>query len=69
MAIFTFTLTLQEFVYALTFISPSDQKPITLGVATDLIRGDIFYRGEIMAGASIASIPVAIGTIFFSIVS
>ncbi|MFZ0177444.1 MAG: carbohydrate ABC transporter permease, partial [Pseudolabrys sp.] len=41
--IFTFTLTLQEFVYALTFVSASDQKPITRGVATDLIRGDIFY--------------------------
>jgi multiple sugar transport system permease protein len=63
--IFTFTLTLQEFVYALTFISASDQKPITLGVATDLIRGDIFYWGEIMAGALIASIPVAIAYNFF----
>lgn len=58
--IFTFTLTLQEFVYALTFVSSSAQKPITLGVATDLIRGDIFFWGEIMAGALIASIPVAI---------
>ena len=58
--IFSFTLTLQEFVYALTFISSSAQKPITLGVATDLIRGDVFYWGEIMAGALIASIPVAI---------
>jgi multiple sugar transport system permease protein len=58
--IFTFTLTLQEFVYALTFISSSAHKPVTLGVATDLIRGDVFYWGEIMAGALIASIPVAI---------
>jgi len=58
--IFTFTLTLQEFVYALTFISSSAQKPITLGVATDLIRGDIFFWGELMAGALIASVPVAI---------
>ena len=58
--IFTFTLTLQEFVYALTFISSSSQKPITLGVATDLVRGDIYYWGELMAGALIASIPVAI---------
>jgi len=58
--IFTFTLTLQEFVYALTFISSSAQKPITLGVATDLVRGDIFFWGEIMAGALLASIPVAI---------
>ena len=58
--IFTFTLTLQEFVYALTFVSSSDQKPITLGVSTDLIRGDVFFWGEIMAGALIAAIPVAI---------
>ena len=58
--IFTFTLTLQEFVYALTFISSTAQKPITLGVATDLVRGDVFFWGEIMAGALIASIPVAI---------
>ena len=33
--IFTFTLILQEFVYALTFVSAADQKPITLGVTTD----------------------------------
>jgi multiple sugar transport system permease protein len=58
--IFTFTLTLQEFVYALTFISSSAQKPVTLGVATDLVRGDIFFWGEIMAGALLASIPVAV---------
>src|SRR5665213_1698173 len=58
--IFTFTLTLQEFVYALTFISSSSQKTITLGVATDLVRGDIYFWGELMAGALIAAIPVAV---------
>jgi multiple sugar transport system permease protein len=58
--IFTFTLTLQEFVYALTFVSSSSQKPITLGVSTDVIRGDVFFWGEIMAGALIAALPVAI---------
>ncbi|HEU0061567.1 MAG TPA: carbohydrate ABC transporter permease [Hyphomicrobiaceae bacterium] len=58
--IFAFTLTMQEFVYALTFISSSDQKPVTLGVATDLVRGDIFYWGELMAAALISSVPVAI---------
>jgi multiple sugar transport system permease protein len=58
--IFAFSLTMQEFVYALTFISSSDQKPVTLGVATDLIRGDIFYWGELMGAALIASVPVAI---------
>jgi len=58
--IFAFTLTMQEFVYALTFISSSDEKPVTLGVATDLVRGDIFYWGELMAAALITSVPVAI---------
>jgi multiple sugar transport system permease protein len=58
--IFAFTLTMQEFVYALTFISSSDQKPITLGVATDLVRGDVYYWGELMGAALISSIPVAI---------
>ena len=60
--IFAFTLTMQEFVYALTFISSSDEKPLTLGVATDLIRGDIFYWGELMGAALIASVPVAINS-------
>ena len=55
--IFTFTLTLQEFVYALTFISSTAEKPVTLGVATDLIRRDIFFQWQ---AALIASIPVAI---------
>jgi multiple sugar transport system permease protein len=58
--IFAFTLTMQEFVYALTFISSSEDKPVTLGVATDLIRGDIFYWGELMGAALIVSVPVAI---------
>ena len=58
--IFTFTLTLQEFVYALTFISSAAQKTITLGVTTDLARGDVYFWGELMAGALIAGIPVAL---------
>src|SRR5512132_2616446 len=53
--IFSFTLAMQEFVYALTFISSSDQKPVTLGVVTDLVRGDVFYWGELMGAALIAS--------------
>ena len=58
--IFTFTLTMQEFIYALTFISSEIQVPVTLGVATDLVRGDIFYWGSLMAAALIASVPFAI---------
>lgn len=58
--IFAFTLAMQEYVYALTFVSSSDQKMITLGVVTNLIRGDVFFWGSLMAGALIVSIPVAI---------
>lgn len=58
--IFAFTLSIQEFVYALTFISPSSQKTVSVGVPTDLIRGDVYYWGSLMAGALIASIPVAV---------
>ena len=58
--IFAFTLTYQEFVYSLTFISASANKTISYGVTTDLIRGDVFYWGSLMAGALIGSIPVAI---------
>jgi len=62
---FAFTLALQDFIYALTFITTSSAKPVTLGVVTDLIRGDIFYWGELMAGALIAGLPVAIVYNFF----
>jgi multiple sugar transport system permease protein len=58
--IFAFTLSMQDFTYALAFVSVSDQKPVPLGVATDLVRGDIFYWGSLMAGALIAGIPVAL---------
>lgn len=58
--IFTFTLATQEFVYGLTFISTSAQKTISVGVPTDLIRGDVFYWGSLMAGALIPSIVIAI---------
>jgi len=57
--IFAFTLSIQEFVYALTFISPSAQKTVSVGVPTDLIRGDVYYWGALMAGALVATIPVA----------
>lgn len=62
---FAFTLALQEFIYALTFISTKQAKPVTLGVVTDLIRGDVFYWGELMAGGIIAGLPVAILYNFF----
>ena len=64
-AIFAFTLSMQDFVYALTFVSSSDQKVVTIGVVTELIRGDVFFWGSLMGGALIAGIPVAILYSFF----
>ena len=58
--IFAFTLTYQEFIYALTFISSSANKTISYGVTSDLVRGDVFYWGSLMAGALIGAIPVAV---------
>lgn len=58
--IFAFALTIQEFVYALTFVSPTSQKTVSIGVPTDLIRGDVFYWGSLMGGALVSAVPVAI---------
>lgn len=55
---FTFTLTLHEFVYALAFITSSAQRTISVGVPTELIRGDVFYWQSLMAAAAIVAIPV-----------
>src|ERR1044071_8469568 len=63
--IFAFTLSMQDFVYALTFVSSSSEKVINIGVVTELIRGDVFFWGSLMAGALIAGIPVAILYSFF----
>lgn len=57
---FAFAISLQAFLYPLVFTSSTAVKPVTLGVVTDLIRGDIYYWGELMAGALIAGLPVAI---------
>ena len=63
--IFAFTLVMQEYVYALTFVSDSEEKMVTLGVVTDLVRGDVFFWGSLMAGALFIAIPVAIAYNFF----
>jgi multiple sugar transport system permease protein len=62
---FAFAISLQAFLYPLIFTSSSNVKPVTLGVVTDLIRGDIFYWGELMAGALLAGLPVAIAFNYF----
>jgi multiple sugar transport system permease protein len=57
---FAAVITLQAFLYPLVLTSSSAAKPVTLGVVTDLVRGDVFFWGELMAAALIAGLPVAL---------
>ena len=58
--IFTFSLVVNEFVYAITFISSSTNRTLSVGVPTDLIRGDLFNWPGIMGAILIPSIPLAL---------
>jgi multiple sugar transport system permease protein len=58
--IFSFTLVMQEFVYALTFISSASHQTVGVGVPIYLVRGDVYYWGSLMAACLISSLPIAI---------
>lgn len=57
--IFTFTLTMHEFVYSLAFVQSSAEKTISVGVFTELIRGDAYFWQALMAAAAVIAFPVA----------
>ena len=57
--VFTFTLTAHEFIYALAFVSPTAEKTISIGVPTELIRGDVFFWQSLQAAAVFTAIPIA----------
>ncbi len=63
--IFAFTLSWNEFIYALTFVSSSEVKTVPVGVITELVEGDVYHWGSLMAGALLGSLPVAILYSFF----
>jgi multiple sugar transport system permease protein len=63
--LFAFTLSWNEFIYALTFTSSSEQITASVGITSELIRGDIFYWGQLMAGAVLGSVPIVILYVFF----
>jgi multiple sugar transport system permease protein len=63
--IFAFTLSWNEFIYALTFVSSSEIKTIPVGVVTELVEGDVYHWGSLMAGALFGSLPVAFVYSFF----
>ena len=62
---YLFRMVHMAFIYALSFISVSAKKTISIGVPTELVRGDVFQWGPLMAGALLASIPVAVLYTFF----
>jgi multiple sugar transport system permease protein len=63
--IFAFTLSWNEFIYALTFVSSSEVKTVPVGVVTELVEGDVYHWGALMAGALLGSLPVVILYSFF----
>ncbi|HTP96076.1 MAG TPA: carbohydrate ABC transporter permease [Burkholderiales bacterium] len=63
--IFAFTLSWNEFIYALVFMASAEEKTVPVGVVSELIRGDIFFWGQLMAGALLGSVPVALVYSFF----
>ena len=58
--IFSLTLVMQEFVYALTFITSSSSYTVSVGVPTFLVRGDVYFWGSLMGACLIVSVPVAV---------
>lgn len=58
--IFSFSLCVNEFIYAVSFITTKSEKTISTGVYTELIRGDVFYWGALMAATLIPAIPLAL---------
>jgi multiple sugar transport system permease protein len=64
-ALFAFTLSWNEFIYALTFTSSSDEITASVGVTSELIRGDIYFWGPLMAGAILGSVPIVALYVFF----
>jgi multiple sugar transport system permease protein len=63
--LFAFTLSWNEFIYALTFTSSSDQITASVGVTSELVRGDIYFWGSLMAGAILGSVPIVALYVFF----
>jgi multiple sugar transport system permease protein len=63
--IFSFTLSWNEFIYALAFIQSSENKTVPVAILTELVTGDVYQWGALMAGSLMGSLPVAIFYSFF----
>jgi hypothetical protein len=58
--IFSFTLSWNEFIYALAFIQSSANKTVPVAILTELVSGDVYQWGALMAGSLLGSLPVAV---------
>lgn len=58
--VFAFTLTASEFIYALAFVAPTDQMPVSTGVPTQLVRGDVFFWQSLQAATVLVAVPIAL---------
>jgi multiple sugar transport system permease protein len=63
--IFAFTLSQNEFLYALIFLTQTDVRTVPVGAIAELVKGDVFYWGQLMAAALLGSVPVAVIYSFF----
>jgi multiple sugar transport system permease protein len=64
-ALFSFTLAWGEYLYSITFVTDSYEKTIPSAVVGELIRGDVYHWGGLMAGALLGSIPIALIYVIF----
>ncbi len=62
---FAFTVSWADFLYALAYIYDLNEQVLTVGIYTSLIKGDVYFWGELMAGALVASVPVVVLYAFF----
>lgn len=58
--IFAFTISWNEFIYALTLVTSSSERTLPVGVLVQLSRADVYFWGPLMAGALLGSVPIAL---------
>ena len=64
-SIFSLTLCWNEFIYALTFLSSTQNKTVPVAIVSEFVDGDIYRWGSLMAGALVGSLPLVILYSFF----
>ena len=63
--IFPIAFSMNEVLYAVTYVGPREEKTVTVAIASTLIRGDIFYWGALMGAGLIVGLPLAVLYMFY----